>query len=247
MTHAKIDVELLAAGARAFDLDLSPAQLDQFARYADLLIDWNLRFNLTSIVDPRDIVIKHFLDSLSAIRSIPAGPIKLIDVGAGAGLPGLPIKLTRPEISLALLEATRKKCDFLRAVVADLRLAELDVRLLDCCRRLEPLVLQRRAGRREIPGRRQPEARTVGQLDERLLGRAPDRARAGASGEAGDDPIALYKRAYQAVTGRDHAAAISGFKDFLERLRMAKDKAEFDQFMSERRDRPAPEAPPPNA
>ena len=122
MTHAKMDVELLAAGAREFDLDLSPAQLDQFARYADLLIDWNLRFNLTSIVDPRDIVIKHFLDSLSAIRSIPPGPIKLIDVGAGAGLPGLPIKLVRPEISLTLLEATRKKCDFLKAVIADLQL-----------------------------------------------------------------------------------------------------------------------------
>ncbi len=127
MTHAKIDVDLLAAGARAFGLDLSPAQLEQFARYADLLIDWNLRFNLTSIVEPRDIVIKHFLDSLSAIRSIPPGPIRLIDVGAGAGLPGLPIKLVRPEISLTLLEATRKKCDFLKAVIADLQLAEVQV------------------------------------------------------------------------------------------------------------------------
>jgi 16S rRNA (guanine527-N7)-methyltransferase len=127
MTHAKIDLELLAAGARAFALDLSPAQLDQFARYADLLIEWNLRFNLTAIVDLREIVIKHFLDSLSTIRSIPPGPIKLIDVGAGAGLPGLPIKLARPEISLTLLEATRKKCDFLRAVIADLQLTEARV------------------------------------------------------------------------------------------------------------------------
>ena len=122
MTHAKIDIDLLAAGARAFDLDLSPAQLDQFARYADLLIEWNLRFNLTSIVDPRQIVIKHFLDSLSALRSIPPGPVKFIDVGAGAGLPGLPIKLARPEIFLTLLEATRKKCEFLKAVIADLQL-----------------------------------------------------------------------------------------------------------------------------
>jgi 16S rRNA (guanine527-N7)-methyltransferase len=127
MTHAKIDVELLAAGARTFDLDLSTAQLDQFARYADLLIDWNLRFNLTSIVDPRDIVIKHFLDSLSSIRSIRPDPIKLIDVGAGAGLPGLPLKLVRPEISLALLEVTRKKCDFLQAVIDDLHLTDAQV------------------------------------------------------------------------------------------------------------------------
>jgi 16S rRNA (guanine527-N7)-methyltransferase len=127
MTHAKIDLDLLAAGARTFDLDLTPAQLDQFARYADLLIDWNLRFNLTSIVDPREIVIKHFLDSLSVLRSIPPGPIKLIDVGAGAGLPGLPLKIVRPEISLTLLEATRKKCDFLQAVIDDLHLSDVQV------------------------------------------------------------------------------------------------------------------------
>lgn len=127
MTDAKIDTNLLAAGAREFDLDLTPAQCDQFSRYADLLIEWNLRFNLTSIVDPRDIVIKHFLDSLSAARLIPPGPIKLIDVGAGPGLPGLAIKLVRPDVAVTLLEATRKKCDFLQAVVDDLRLAEVHV------------------------------------------------------------------------------------------------------------------------
>ena len=127
MTDAKIDIDLLAAGARELDLDLSPAQLDQFSHYADLLVDWNLRFNLTSIVDPRGIVIKHFLDSLSVVRSIPPGPIKLIDVGAGAGLPGIPIKLVRPEVSLTLLEATRKKCDFLKALIDDLQLAEVQI------------------------------------------------------------------------------------------------------------------------
>jgi 16S rRNA (guanine527-N7)-methyltransferase len=127
MTDAKIDIELLAAGARQFDLDLTSAQLDQFSCYADLLVEWNLRFNLTSIVDPRGIVIKHFLDSLSAARSIPSGPIKLIDVGAGAGLPGLPLKIARPEIALTLLEATRKKCDFLKAVIAELQLIDVQV------------------------------------------------------------------------------------------------------------------------
>jgi 16S rRNA (guanine527-N7)-methyltransferase len=127
MTDAKIDIELLAAGARQFDLDLTSAQLDQFSCYADLLVEWNLRFNLTSIVDPRGIVIKHFLDSLSAARSIPPGPIKLIDVGAGAGLPGLPLKIARPEITLTLLEATRKKCDFLKAVIAELQLTDVQV------------------------------------------------------------------------------------------------------------------------
>ena len=122
-----IDQTLLLDGVRQLALDLTPAQLDQFTRYADLLIDWNLRFNLTSIVDPRDIVIRHFLDSLSVARSLPPGPIKLIDVGAGAGLPGIPIKLVRPEISLVLLEATRKKCEFLQAVVEALQLAPAQI------------------------------------------------------------------------------------------------------------------------
>ncbi len=127
MTPAKIDIDLLATGAREFELDLSPAQLHQFSRYADLLIEWNLRFNLTSIVDPRDIVIKHFLDSLSIVRSIPPGPLKLIDVGAGAGLPGIPIKLVRPDAALTLLEATRKKCDFLKAVIDEVQLTGAQV------------------------------------------------------------------------------------------------------------------------
>jgi 16S rRNA (guanine527-N7)-methyltransferase len=122
MTDAKIDLNLLAAGAREFDLDLTPAQLDQFSRYADLLIEWNLRFNLTSIVDVRDIVIKHFLDSLSVIRSLPPGSINLIDVGTGAGLPGIAIKVARPDVTLTLLEATSKKCDFLKAVIDELQL-----------------------------------------------------------------------------------------------------------------------------
>ena len=127
MTPAKIDAALLSAGAREFQLDLTPAQLDQFSRYADLLMEWNERFNLTSITDPREIVIKHFLDSLSVAPRIPAGSLKLIDMGAGAGLPGLPIKLARPNISLTLLEATRKKCDFLRAVIEELKLDHTSV------------------------------------------------------------------------------------------------------------------------
>jgi 16S rRNA (guanine527-N7)-methyltransferase len=122
-----MDTNLLAVGASALRLALSPDQIDRFARFADLLIEWNRRFNLTAIVDPRDIVIKHFLDSLSAARSIPPGPIKLIDVGAGAGFPGLPIKLVRPDVSLTLLEATRKKCDFLQAVINDLQLTDVVV------------------------------------------------------------------------------------------------------------------------
>ena len=120
-----LDQNLLAAGARTLGLELSTMQLDQFARYADRLIEWNARFNLTTITNPREIVIRHFLDSLSAARAVPPGPARLIDVGAGAGFPGLPIKLARPEVALTLLEATHKKCDFLQAVVDELQLADV--------------------------------------------------------------------------------------------------------------------------
>lgn len=116
-----IDLQLLADGARELGLELNAEQLDQFSRYADLLIEWNARFNLTSIVDPRDIVIKHFLDSLSVLKAIPPKARRLIDVGAGAGLPGLPIKIARPDVTVVLLEATRKKCDFLAAAIKDLK------------------------------------------------------------------------------------------------------------------------------
>ncbi len=121
-----IDKSQLLNGAKRFELDLSPDQIEQFDLYADRLIEWNARFNLTSIVDPGEIVIKHFLDGLSAARLIPRAA-KLIDVGAGAGFPGIPIKIARPELSLTLLEATKKKCDFLEALIGELKLQNVNV------------------------------------------------------------------------------------------------------------------------
>jgi len=119
-----IDESLLASGAHDLGIDLSPDQIDRFSRYADRLIEWNARFNLTAITEPREIVIKHFLDSLSAARSVPPAA-RVIDVGAGAGFPGLPIKIARPAVSLTLLEATRKKCEFLRAMIDELHLTNM--------------------------------------------------------------------------------------------------------------------------
>jgi 16S rRNA (guanine527-N7)-methyltransferase len=121
-----IDESLLASGAHDLGIDLSPDQIDRFSRYADRLIEWNARFNLTAITEPREIVIKHFLDSLSATRSVPPAA-RVIDVGAGAGFPGLPIKIAWPAISLTLLEATRKKCEFLRAMIGELHLTNVFV------------------------------------------------------------------------------------------------------------------------
>lgn len=118
----------LIEGGAAFGLALSPQQAAQFERYAADLIDWNRRVNLTSITRPDEIVDKHFLDSLSVLAAwdVPAGS-RIVDVGSGAGFPGLPIAIARPDVHLTLLEATRKKCAFLRHVANAIQLDRVTV------------------------------------------------------------------------------------------------------------------------
>jgi 16S rRNA (guanine527-N7)-methyltransferase len=108
--------------------ELSPQQAAAFERYAAELVEWNQRFNLTTITDPAAIQARHFLDSLScwlALRKAP--PARLIDVGAGAGFPGLALKILRPELRLTLLESTAKKASFLEHVVQVLGLTDVTV------------------------------------------------------------------------------------------------------------------------
>lgn len=101
---------------------LSDEQRAAFDLYARELVEWNRRFNLTRITDPEQIRIRHFLDSLScwlAMRDAP--PSRLVDIGAGAGFPGIPLKILVPEIHMALVEATAKKTGFLLHMVQFLR------------------------------------------------------------------------------------------------------------------------------
>lgn len=118
---------LLTSGAAALGLTLDDAQLEQFRRYRALLLDWNTRINLTAITDPAEVATRHFLDSLTVALAIPnemkAGTPRLLDVGAGAGFPGLPLSISFPGWRVTLLEATGKKVRFLDAVIADLGLA----------------------------------------------------------------------------------------------------------------------------
>jgi 16S rRNA (guanine527-N7)-methyltransferase len=120
--------EILRRGANDFwNLGLTEAQLKQFARYAELLVEWNAtRLNLTRLVSPHDIAVKHFLDSLAPLTvvTIPPGA-SVIDVGTGAGLPGLAWKIARPDLRLTLLDSTAKKLTFCRVVADDLELAEV--------------------------------------------------------------------------------------------------------------------------
>jgi 16S rRNA (guanine527-N7)-methyltransferase len=109
-------------------VNLPPGSAQLFSRYYELLVSGNQKANLTRILEPRQVMVKHFVDSLALLswRSGGfAGP--LLDVGSGAGLPGIPLKIARPELEVRLLDSARKRVDFLRAAAGQLGLSGLDV------------------------------------------------------------------------------------------------------------------------
>ena len=103
------------------------AILPQLSVYLDLLIKWNGRTNLTAVRDPEEIVRRHFGESLFAARHLAPDTPNLLDLGSGAGFPGLPIALLRPEIQVTLAESQNKKATFLREVVRTLGLSATEV------------------------------------------------------------------------------------------------------------------------
>src|SRR5713226_6993367 len=114
-------------GLRQLDFELNRLQLEQFLLYRQELLDWNTRFNLTAITDPEEVLIKHFLDSLSLLLVYDKPDVRLLDIGAGAGFPGLPLKIVRPQWHVTLLEATGKKVTFLQHMIELLQLTEIEV------------------------------------------------------------------------------------------------------------------------
>lgn len=139
-------MEALLNGARALlNLELTPAQVNAFQLYSDELRAWNEKFNLTAITRPQDIQIKHFLDSLTVLKVMAAGadggrrpfdrrsgadggqPWRVIDVGTGAGFPGVPLKIVCPQIQLTLVEAAGKKAAFCEHMVQALKLSTVTV------------------------------------------------------------------------------------------------------------------------
>src|SRR3972149_1012302 len=107
-------LELFAKGSELLGLDLSPGDLAVFDIYLGKLLEWNRVINLTSLGREEDIIVKHFLDSLSCLLSgkIENGQ-EILDIGTGAGFPGIPIKIVKPGIKLTLLDSSKKKIDFL--------------------------------------------------------------------------------------------------------------------------------------
>jgi 16S rRNA (guanine527-N7)-methyltransferase len=119
----------LIAGGERLGLHLAPEQVEQFETYYRELILWNRKVNLTAIVDYDEVQVKHFLDSFTIVLAVKEMPysLRLLDLGAGAGFPGIPLKILFPDIQLALLDSVGKKTSFLRHLVARLSLDQVEV------------------------------------------------------------------------------------------------------------------------
>lgn len=117
-------IQELISGARALGLEIGPAQQLQFEKYAELLLEWNKRINLVRVAGREELLRYHFLDSLwcAAVNDLEPG-MKLLDLGSGAGLPGIPLQICRPDLEVYLLETQQKRCRFLNAAIGLLGLS----------------------------------------------------------------------------------------------------------------------------
>jgi len=118
--------ELLTKGVEEFGITLSKFQIGKFFTYMKLLKTWNEKMNLTSVIEDREIIIKHFIDSLSILPFIKDKSSRLIDIGTGAGFPGIPLKITCDELDIALLDSTEKKVKFLEECIDSLKLNKIN-------------------------------------------------------------------------------------------------------------------------
>ncbi|ENV60285.1 16S rRNA (guanine(527)-N(7))-methyltransferase RsmG [Acinetobacter soli] len=110
----------LKQGSQSLGLNLSDDALGLLLKYQDALVLWNKAYNLTAIRDPKEMLVKHMLDSLSILKDLPAG--RLLDVGTGGGMPGMIVALCQPERNCVLLDSNGKKIRFLKQFIADLKL-----------------------------------------------------------------------------------------------------------------------------
>jgi 16S rRNA (guanine527-N7)-methyltransferase len=122
--------EFTISSLKELGLTIGENQVEQFMCYLAHLVKWNKAINLTAIIDPKEIIIKHFVDSLVALvaTNFPQNGV-VLDVGSGGGFPGIPLKIVRSDMRLVLVEPIRKKCAFLNSVIGLLKL--LDVSTFD--------------------------------------------------------------------------------------------------------------------
>lgn len=125
-------MDRLVEAARQLGLPLTQHQLQQFQTYYEQLVDWNRRVNLTGITDCEEVQVKHFADSLSIVLAMEGakwadGDFAILDIGTGAGMPGIPLKIVHPEARLVLLDSVAKKTAFLHHIVGELALDGVNI------------------------------------------------------------------------------------------------------------------------
>lgn len=109
---------------KEIDIVFTEEQLEQFYKYMNLLIEWNEKINLTAIIEPKEIILKHFIDSLTIIKYMEPNKT-LIDIGTGAGFPGIPVKILRKDLKITLLDSLNKRIKFLNEVIEKLSLKNI--------------------------------------------------------------------------------------------------------------------------
>ena len=119
--------KLLISGAKELDIQLSETQVEQFMRYKTLLQEWNQKMNLTAITEDREVITKHFLDCMTINKALNMSEQKtVIDIGTGAGFPGLVIKIAFPHLKVTLVDALKKRLTFLETVINELGLTDIE-------------------------------------------------------------------------------------------------------------------------
>ena len=116
--------DLMIDYGKEMNIVFTEEQLQNFYQYMNLLIEWNEKINLTAIVEPKEIILKHFIDSLTIIKYIEPNKT-IIDIGTGAGFPGIPIKIVRPDLKVTLLDSLNKRINFLNEVIKSLELENI--------------------------------------------------------------------------------------------------------------------------
>ena len=117
--------DLMIDYGKEINIVFTEEQLQKFYQYMNLLIEWNEKINLTAIIEPKEIILKHFIDSLTIMKYIEQDK-SVIDIGTGAGFPGIPIKIVRPDLKVTLLDSLNKRINFLNEVIKQLELENIN-------------------------------------------------------------------------------------------------------------------------